>query len=135
MAMPSRWRMPLEKPRRAGGRRSRPGPRAGTTAAVLVLGDVFAPAELREELHVLPGGEVAVQHHVLGDVGHVLLGLQRVLLHVDAVDRHGARRRLGEAEDQHDRGRLARAVAPSRTKISPAATLGRGRPPPTVPSS
>jgi hypothetical protein len=71
---------------------------------------VGVPRQRAEVLQVLETGEIPVEHHRLGDVGQVLLGLEGMLRHVDAVDACRAGRWLHEVEEEIDGRRLARAV-------------------------
>ena len=81
---------------------------------IVVLGEVGLAAELGEEVEVLAGREVAVEHDVLGDESDVLLGLERVLVDVDALDEAGPGRRRDEVQEEVDRRRLAGAVGPEQ---------------------
>ena len=73
------------------------------------------PAQRGEVLQVLQAAEVAVQHHLLGDVGQAPLGLQGLGGDIEAGHVHAAGRRLEEPQKQVDGGRLAGAVRAQQT--------------------
>ena len=79
------------------------------------------PASRGEEVEVLQPGEVAVEGNVLGQEGDALLGFQRILHDVDAVDHRRPLRGIDEPQDQVDRRRLARPVGPEEGEQLPSA--------------
>ena len=52
---------------------------------VILFLQVRFPAQLGEEVQVLTRAEVAIEHDIFRNVGDVLLGLQRVFRHIDAI--------------------------------------------------
>ena len=78
-------------------------------------GQRFPPAQRGKVLQVLQAAEVAVQHHLLGDVGQAPLRLQGLGRDVEAGHVHAAGRRLDESQKQVDGGRLAGAVRAQQT--------------------
>ena len=68
------------------------------------------PVETADELHVLAGGEIGVERHVLGHVADARLGRERALGDLEVADVHAARVALQEPAHHADRRRLPGAV-------------------------
>jgi hypothetical protein len=71
---------------------------------------VRAAGKRGEVLEVLESTQIPIEHHLLGDVGDVLLGFERMLDDVETVDRGAALGRLNEVQKQVDGGRLPSAI-------------------------
>ena len=78
--------------------------------------------DLGAEREEAADGKVRIEHDVLGQVADPFADGERVLLDVEAVDRHAAfARRKEPGEDPHDR-RLAGAVGSEESHDLPART-------------
>ena len=76
-------------------------------ADFFVIGHLINP---RDEIQVLPDGEVIEQARFVGEKGELFLGGNRVADDVVAADAHGAARGRNDAGEAAQRGGLARAV-------------------------
>ena len=53
----------------------------------VILFAIFCfPRDLRKKIDVLDGGEIGIEHHILGDVGHFFLGFEGIPVRDDSVD-------------------------------------------------
>ena len=116
IAMPTFCRMPFEYALTRSICSSGCRPTRVKNASSCVARVVGPPRERAEVLEVLEAAEILVEHHLLGDVGEVPLGLERLLRDVDPVDACRPGRRLDEVEEEVDRGRLAGAVGAEQTE-------------------
>ena len=121
MAMSSRRRIPPEKVSR---RRSAASPRSNLSSrSAAVCRGSATVAQLAHQQQVLAGGEHVVDRGELSGQADLLADLGGLLGDVEPGDARRAPVGVEQRGQDVDRGRLARAVAPSRAKTVPRPTL------------
>ncbi len=82
--------------------------------AKLIVAVVMA-AQAGEVGEILDPGQAAVEHHLLGDIGQVLLGLNGVFSNVQAIHPGLTRGGIDEVQKQIDGGGLAGTIGAQQT--------------------